>query len=148
MAKQQQRYSDERKAEALAALAANAGDLSKTAREMDVPRKTLSNWANGHCGQPPATLSQEKKEDLASLFDSFVSRSLGVTTDEEIRATPLDKRMVAVGIAVDKAALLRGHGQGDKTLLQVLVYLPGKDNGNGQTDQAAVGTRKVLEELG
>ncbi len=145
--KPKRRYTDEMKAEALAALTANAGDLSKTAREMNLPRKTLESWSRGLRGEPPANMCQDKEADLASRFEAFVGRVLELTTDADIQKAPLDRRMVAAGIAVDKAALLRGKGQdGDRTLVQVLVYLPGKDNGQG--DQTPAGSRNFLEELG
>ncbi len=106
--KPKRRYTDEMKAEALAALTANAGDLSKTAREMNLPRKTLESWARGLRGEVPANMCQAKESDLASRFEEFVGKVLDLTTDDDIKKAPLDKRMVAAGIAVDKAALLRG----------------------------------------
>lgn len=38
------RYSDSERAEALAALAANAGNRAKTARQLGIPRQTLAEW--------------------------------------------------------------------------------------------------------
>jgi 8-oxo-dGTP pyrophosphatase MutT (NUDIX family) len=40
-------YSDEERAEALAVLDANAGNLKRTARDLDIPRATLQEWAGG-----------------------------------------------------------------------------------------------------
>ena len=39
-------YSDEEKVRALAALAAGGGDVSRTARQLGIPRRTLRDWAD------------------------------------------------------------------------------------------------------
>ncbi len=139
------RYTDVQKAEALAALAANDGDLSKTARQVDVPRKTLADWASGEHGEPPAELRQEKKRDLAGMFENFVEKSLDLTTDDDIRQAPLHQRMIAVGIATDKALLLRGQsGQTVNNL--TVVILPEKTI--AETHRASNGTAPVPLQLG
>ncbi len=147
MAKRERRkYSDEQKANALATLDANAGDLSKTARQVRVPRKTLEGWASGRHGAPPAELRQEKKADLASMFESFAERVLTLTTDDEIRAANVPQRFTAAGIAVDKAQLLRGKPAVQPgNNVTVCVYLPSKDH---ETDQAPAGSGTLPQKQG
>ncbi len=41
------RYSDQEKAEALAALDANGGNLLKTSEQIGIPRQTIQEWASG-----------------------------------------------------------------------------------------------------
>jgi len=122
----QRGYSDADKAAALAALAANGGNVARTARQLDIPRKTLAGWPEEHPAGPElATSSPPKKGrpatpppapeaiaaaagSLSDQFRSFVGRVLGLTTDDDIRAATLAQRFTAAGIAVDKAQLLEG----------------------------------------
>jgi hypothetical protein len=103
------RYSDLERAGALAALAANAGDVSKTARALGMPRKTLAHWAKEQVkGEALAKDCQEKKRDLADLFEDLARAILGVSL-RQVDLLPIDKALVAAGIAVDKMLLLRGE---------------------------------------
>lgn len=61
-------YSDNERAEALAILAANGGNLTGTARAIGIPRKTLALWATAPDRAAPAEVRQEKSTDLATLF--------------------------------------------------------------------------------
>jgi transposase-like protein len=103
------RYNDEFRAEALAALAANGGNLKRTARQLGLPRKTLEGWASGRTLLPPADLRHQKKGRLAEALES-VARELLVEASrpEKIAAASLLDLVVMSGIAVDKMLLLCG----------------------------------------
>jgi len=55
------RYSDEERADALLALEANGGNLSRTARQMGIPRATLRLWAQGNVVPAVTDICQAKK---------------------------------------------------------------------------------------
>ena len=111
-------YSDEDRAAGLAALDANEGRLSQTAREIGVPRSTLRQWiksAEHRDRAAPAKVRQEKKEDLADIFERIARKATGIVeltlSDFEGVTIPVPlavRLMTAAGIAVDKAQLLRG----------------------------------------
>ena len=99
-------YSDEERANALAALDANDGDVSRTARQLGVPRKTLEDWAKGHVHPAVAEVRQEKKGTLADAIEGVAWKLLdalpGKVPDADLRQTA-----TALGIAIDKMRLLR-----------------------------------------
>lgn len=68
MAANQRHYSDDDRAAALAVLASNNGNLSRTARETGVPRTTLIKWSREPDRAAPSTTRQEKAFDLLALF--------------------------------------------------------------------------------
>jgi hypothetical protein len=49
------------------------------------------------------------REELAAMFDQVAHRVVGSITAADIERATLQQRMVSAGIAVDKAALLRGE---------------------------------------
>lgn len=106
------RYSDDERAAALAALAANGGNLKLTAAQLGIPLATLAAWANGTRHPEASTSAEQKKPALAGMFRDFVGRVLSLTTDDDIRGASLKDRMTAAGIAVDKAQLLDGKATG------------------------------------
>lgn len=63
-------YSDNDRAAALAVLAANGGNLSRTARETGVPRATLQLWMAEPDRAAPPEVRQEKAFDLAAMFQA------------------------------------------------------------------------------
>jgi transposase-like protein len=102
------RYSDDERAACLAALAANGGNVERTAREVGVPKTTLQQWATG-ARHPEATqMSETKKPELADLFEDLARKALGVSR-RGIRSLKADKAAVVAGIATDKMRLLRGQ---------------------------------------
>ena len=102
-------YSDTERATALVMLDANGGNLSRTQRETGVPRSTLREWRDGRHHSEVADIRQEKKEDLADLWERLARNifEYGITT-EKIKAAPLKDLVVAAGIATDKMLALRG----------------------------------------
>lgn len=68
--REQRHYSDDDRASALAVLASNGGNISRTARETGVPRTTIIKWARDPELAAPSTTRQEKAFDLAAMFQA------------------------------------------------------------------------------
>lgn len=98
------RYTDAFRASALAALDANGGNVERTARDLDLPRKTVEGWAQGRT-DVPADLRHEKRQELAEAVEDCIRRLCGGIAVRE--GDPVDKVAVAVGILTDKLLLLR-----------------------------------------
>lgn len=101
------RYSDEERANALAALAANGGNVDRTARELGLPRKTLEHWAKGDINPVVAELGQQKKVSLADRLEE-VALALVAAMPRKLANATLQQIAVSLGIAVEKMQLLRG----------------------------------------
>lgn len=61
-------YSDADRAEALAALDANAGNVALTSHEIGIPTSTIDRWVKNRDRAAPPELRDEKKADLSDLF--------------------------------------------------------------------------------
>lgn len=105
---ERRRYTDVQRAEALAALAANGGDLTATASRTGIPRRTIENWSKGNVHPDVTKLGEEKKADLADRLEA-IAWKLAEAIPDKIDAAPLNQTAVALGIAIDKARLLRGQ---------------------------------------
>lgn len=103
------RYSDEEKAEALASLDANEGRLTLTAEMLGIPVQTLHCWDMGRGVHPSVMqLRTHKKEELANELDS-VALLAARLAGEKVTGASFKDTMIGLGIAVEKAALLRGE---------------------------------------
>jgi transposase-like protein len=101
-------YSDAEKAAALAALDANGGNVARTARDLDIPRKTLAEWAaDRHTHSEVAELRQEKKRDLAQRLEE-IAWELAEALPGKKELASLQHTATAMAIAIDKMQLLRG----------------------------------------
>lgn len=100
------RYSDEERANALAALTANGGSVPITATRLGIPYRTLKHWADGDV--QAAKLGNDKKEDLVAALRGLAWLILDMLPSKLKRA---DARSAAItlGIALDKAQLLSGQ---------------------------------------
>jgi hypothetical protein len=105
---QKHRYCDDDKANALAALAANGGNIARTARDLGVPRQTLQKWANGRVPDVVLQKGQEKKRSLADKLEEVAHRLLG-GVEGKIDGAKLGELFTSIGIAVDKLMLLRNE---------------------------------------
>jgi len=56
-----------------------------------------------------AELVEAKREDLADMYEDMTRRMINSITDEDITKINAYQRMVASGIATDKARLIRGQ---------------------------------------
>jgi transposase-like protein len=103
------RYSDEERAACLAALTANGGNLTKTAEQVGVPRKTLEHWVKCERHPEAAKMGELKRGPMADAVELVAWKLLDdLGRPEKIDAATLNQVATAFGIAVDKARLLRG----------------------------------------
>ena len=104
-----QHYSDDDKASALAALAANGNNIARTARETGVKESTLRKWAKGKVKPLPAQKCEEKVADLKTGLRSIAAGLVGLALSkvDEGDASLLDV-LKGLGIVVDKLQLLEG----------------------------------------
>jgi transposase-like protein len=100
MAHGQRHYSDEQRENAVAAVAANAGNVTRTARELGIPEPTLRGWMR------TVTCRAQTKTDLASAIEDIAWRIVEALPRKLAKASFKDAT-VALAIAVDKARLLR-----------------------------------------
>jgi transposase-like protein len=119
-------YSTDQRAKALAALAANDGNLSRTAKQLSIPRNTLRLWMEeqkvraGSEKKPTpkaiadtvekavvSVLQKHYEQDLAEAFDRVAHACLDLT-EEEIRTASVRDRIAAAATAADRRQLLRG----------------------------------------
>lgn len=106
------RYSDDDRANALAALAANGGNVAKTARELGVPAKTVEQWSKGQRHFEAAQMSETKRGPLADRLDEIawkLADAIYGRSEAELKAAPLTQVATSLGITIDKARLLRGE---------------------------------------
>jgi transposase-like protein len=75
------RYSVDERAEALAVLQANAGNLKQTSRITGIPRKTLAGWRDGRNKDTNQVMEAvpEKVEELATKLDLIAGKLARVT---------------------------------------------------------------------
>ena len=120
-------YSDEERATALAVLTANGGNVTRSAREVGVSRKTLAYWRDNPNGAAPADLRHEKVDDLLAMWRRIAAKA-GALTDATLDiAVPDVKRLDAFtrtsGIATDKAQLLGGGPTERVETIEVVIDL-------------------------
>ncbi|QEL15134.1 transposase [Limnoglobus roseus] len=102
------RYSDDFRATAIAGLAANGGNVERTARALSIPAKTLEQWAKGSRNPVSAQLSGQKKLDLAEAMEQFAHNLMGVSL-EKVKNLNIKDLGVTLGIVVDKLLVLNAH---------------------------------------
>lgn len=108
-------YSDNDKATALAALDANGGNVTKTARETKIPASTITEWRDGRIHADVTDIRDEKVLELSELVEielRAIFAEMGVK-----RATASYANLAtAAGIFVDKKQLLAGKATERKEL--------------------------------
>ncbi len=102
------RYSDNDRALALAALAANAGNITRTAKDLGIPAGTIRGWAKGLCHPDVADLRDQKKPALADALEAVV-RGMVAALPAKIEAAPFQQVATSIGILIDKMRLLRNE---------------------------------------
>lgn len=90
----------------MAALAANANNVSQTARQLGIPAKTLENWAKGTAHPEAAKNGEQKKAALADQLEEVAERITGAMP-AKIKQAGLQQCAVSLGIAIEKMRLLR-----------------------------------------
>ena len=101
-----QDYSLERKAEVIALVQANGGNVLQTARETGIPHQTIRLWLD----KPErfSSLEKQKQEDLAKKLENQAHLYLDLAAGKAAEA-PFNHLMTGAGIAIDKMQLLRGQ---------------------------------------
>lgn len=106
--KPKRRYSDEQRVNALAALAANNGNLHQTSRQIGIPVSTLECWAK-KLRHPEASVgADEKKKELSDAIED-VARSIADSLIGKLDDASFKDATVGFGILIDKMKLLRGE---------------------------------------
>jgi transposase-like protein len=101
-------YTDDERSDALAALAANGGNVEKTAEQVGVPAATLGHWAAGRRHPEALHMAGEKKEALADRLEALANQlvdDMGLPAKR--KAANLRQLAVAFGVCIDKMRLLR-----------------------------------------
>ena len=100
-------YSDIFKAESLAALQANGGNILRTSREMNVPESTLRSWKNGSGTRAlTSDLRDQKRTELADRLTGIALTIVSSISDGDIEKASLVQKSTAFGILFDKTRLL------------------------------------------
>jgi len=106
-------YDDKFRASAVVMLQAQGypekkGALTSVANHLSVPAMTISRWFNAAQNPPPNILVNEKKEELADLFEDAARTYLKHAVNEDVvDNVPGQAALTAAAIAVDKMQLLR-----------------------------------------
>jgi hypothetical protein len=69
------RYTDDERSLALAALAANTGNVNKTVRQLGIPTTTLEHWSKGERHPESIQMIAEKKALWQKLVGKWLTRS-------------------------------------------------------------------------
>jgi DNA-binding Xre family transcriptional regulator len=102
-------YSEDDKANALAALKANGGNVARTARELGMKEPTLRKWAKGKVKPIPSQKYEEKVTDLKVSLRSLIAGLIGLALVKiDAGDANLLDVMKSLGIAMDKLAMLEG----------------------------------------
>ncbi len=98
-------YSPERKAEVLALLDANGGNILRTANEVGISHSLLQYWEANK--DKYAYLRQQKSKSLDSILDKTVHKYINSIYSHDLEDTPLNQKAQAFGIVFDKLQLVR-----------------------------------------
>lgn len=105
-------HSKETKAVAIALLDTNKGNISQTARDMNLPEKTVNNWANGLNGandpEVLALIPQAKELLKDDLWTTAYEANKRLRT-LLLGATNLKEVALTLAIVIDKAVLISGE---------------------------------------
>lgn len=100
-------YSAERKAEVLALVTANGGNVARVAKETGIAHQTIFNWLKQ--AQRYSHLEQRKQTELAQKLENNAHMLADSIADHDLSIVPLASKATALGIMVDKMQLLRGE---------------------------------------
>lgn len=109
-------YTERDRAAALAALEANNGNVTRTAKQLNMSRATLTRWRDQHndptntgrLKKGAAQTLPEARASLAERLQEFAHAVLDIAPDKLNNAN-LQHAFTALGISLDKAQLLQGQ---------------------------------------
>lgn len=107
--RRQRHYTNEERALILAALAANDGNISKTARQLGIPRRTLGTWLENNVvgAQKLATIKNELADAIERMLWMMLD-TIEKHLPRMIAGASLRDLLTSTAIAIDKSLLLRG----------------------------------------
>jgi len=100
-------YSPERKAEVLALLDANNGNVWRTAQDSGIAHTTIQYWESNR--EQFDDLRKQKIQDLDSILDKTVHKYINSIYSHDLDQTPLNQKAQAFGIVFDKLQLTRAQ---------------------------------------
>lgn len=134
MAPRRRQWTDAEKAEILAALDANQGNVKRTARQCGVPISTLRGWVKGRgTNAGVAKLRPEKRGDLADALEEIAWKIVELLPDK-LETAEVRELATLLGVSLDKLLVLRGKANNRTEVSGVQIYVP--DNGR-QSNQVA-----------
>lgn len=105
-------YSEDDKAKVYVVLAANDGNVKRTARETGVPENTVRRWRNEFQEAPPRTeLVEQAMGDFVEEAESVRNLALARIKDLIPTSTRINELNTTVGILTDKIDRARGLGE-------------------------------------
>lgn len=106
--RKRKRYTDDDRANALAALAANGGNVKLTANQIDIPETTIRKWLSSEQHPEITKKGAQKKGPLSDYLEKIawqLADSLPGKTDQ----SSLQQVATSLGIVIDKMRLLRNE---------------------------------------
>lgn len=104
--KLKRRYSDEERAEALAAVDANGGNVQATADQLGIPGPTVDYWKRGNVHPQVLEIHNENRLPLADRLEDL-AHLLADSLPDKIPDANLQQAATSMAIAIDKMRLLR-----------------------------------------
>lgn len=101
--------------EALAALAAHGGNVSKTARELEIPATTLRRWRNERIKTAAANADDQEQHDLASDLESIAGQLIDAIPGK-IETAPLNQLTSTLKFAHETLQSIRENRLKDDAL--------------------------------
>jgi len=103
-----QSYTEEFKANALLMVELNNGNVTKTAKFLEMPYDTLVTWVHGkYCNPDVLKKQREKRAEVADLIEGHVLHALDFLPEKLLKANAVQLATV-IAIGIDKMQLLRG----------------------------------------
>lgn len=127
-------WTDEAKAEILAALDANQGNVKRTAKECGVAVSTLRGWAKGRgANAGVAKLRPQKKGELADALEDIAWKIVELLPSK-LEGAEMRELSTLLGVTLDKLLVLRGQPNNRTEVSGVQIYVP--DNGRQSVQPA------------
>lgn len=102
-----QDYSLQRKAEVIALVDANGGNVLQTARDTGIPHQTIRHWMIDR--NRYSEFEEQSRGNLDVKMDKTVHRLINSIYDHDLDNASLAAKATAFGVVFDKLQLLRGQ---------------------------------------
>lgn len=107
-------YNSQQRAEALALLEANEGNILRTSQQLGIGEATLHDWVS-QSRDPKTPIAEETKAILPEVKEDFLARLVTARDkvldqlDTQIADLKAREAAVTLGILIDKVELLKGN---------------------------------------